>query len=58
MVPRTVRLVLADRPPGHRSPSAPGTTDCLSLLLLELRFHVSFFELEFVPRIGRSVVTT
>jgi hypothetical protein len=38
---RTVRLDLADRTPGHRGPSAPGIADCLSPLLLELRFHVA-----------------
>jgi hypothetical protein len=27
-----VRLLLADRPPGHCGPSALGTTDCLSLV--------------------------
>jgi hypothetical protein len=41
VVSRIVRLVLADRPPGHRGLSATGTTDCLSPLLLELCFRVA-----------------
>jgi hypothetical protein len=32
----------ADRPPGHLGLSAWDFADCLSPLLLELRFHVAF----------------
>jgi hypothetical protein len=36
-----VRRDLADRPPGHLRPSASGTADCLSHLLIELHFRVA-----------------
>jgi hypothetical protein len=38
---RTVRLLLADCLPGLPRLSAPRSADCLSPLLLELRFHVA-----------------
>jgi hypothetical protein len=38
---RTILLAPVDRPPGHLGLSFAGAADCLSLLLLELRFHVS-----------------
>jgi hypothetical protein len=40
VVPRAVRLAPAYCPPGHHRPSAPGFTDRLSLLLLELCFRI------------------
>jgi hypothetical protein len=36
-----VRPMLADGPPRPRGRSAPGCVDCLSPLLLELRFRVA-----------------
>jgi hypothetical protein len=41
MTLRTICLAPVDYPPGHLRPSAPGTADCLSPLLLDLRFCVA-----------------
>jgi hypothetical protein len=37
----TVCLDPADYAPGHLEPFGPGTADCLSIFLLELRFRVA-----------------
>jgi hypothetical protein len=49
---RTVRLALADGPPGHLEPSTPGTTNCLSPLLLELHFRVALSLSLFLGLVG------
>jgi hypothetical protein len=55
--PRTVRLGLADSPLGACGRSAWCSAELLSPLLLEFYFHFGIVW-GFVPRVGRSVVTT
>jgi hypothetical protein len=62
--PRTVRPWVADRPPGVRGLSAPGSRTVRPALRRIAKSFASCFvlllwdRLGFVPRIGRSVVTT
>jgi hypothetical protein len=55
---RTVRPYHADCPFGHHRPSAWCLAELLSPLLLELIVLPLWDRLGFVPRVGRSVVTT